>query len=412
MGRPRERVRTQRERKGEKREDHGWRTLSTRRTSRWNDGVRVRHQRASSSRHMSEDKAQTGYTKWNSNNGGHNQYRRTVERWNTRKEELIDDITNHGDWVEVSRKRKTKMAASRGRMERNSCQGKEKKMTWRNKDDVTTFYFSRFPEGIMEQDMWQIFQKWGKVWEVFIPRTKNKLGHRFGFVRFKEVVDVQSLERRLDNNIFIGGQKLFVNRPKFDRGKVFCTQETGTVTRGMGDAQQVYKGAQMDKRTSVKEGRPRSYAEVVKEFEPGQTSSLNLVEGAHRAEKDNHRPMILCSNKENTEWLHKAWVGRLNNRGMFERVEEELKWVVEDDVNPCYWVDDWVLFPHMEESRAARLIHQEKENGSTPISELQKWSPKIRPTHRLTWVLLWGLPPTVWEVDYMAKVLVDVSEVV
>ena len=288
VGRPRERVRTQRERKGEKREDHGWRTLSTRRTSRWNDGVRVRHQRASSSRHMSEDKAQTGYTKWNSNNGGHNQYRRTVERWNTRKEELIDDITNHGDWVEVSRKRKTKMAASRGRMERNSCQGKEKKMTWRNKDDVTTFYFSRFPEGIMEQDMWQIFQKWGKVWEVFIPRTKNKLGHRFGFVRFKEVVDVQSLERRLDNNIFIGGQKLFVNRPKFDRGKVFCTQETGTVTRGMGDAQQVYKGAQMDKRTSVKEGRPRSYAEVVKEFEPGQTSSLNLVE-ADSFDQRSHR---------------------------------------------------------------------------------------------------------------------------
>jgi len=69
---------------------------------------------------------------------------------------------------------------------------------------------------------------------------------------------------------------------------------------------------------------------------------------------------------------------------MFDRVEEELKWVVEDDVNPSYWVDDWVLFPQMEESRAAPLIQQEKENGSTPISELQKWSPAIRLTHRLT----------------------------
>lgn len=103
-----------------------------------------------------------------------------------------------------------------------------------------------------------------------------------------------------------------------------------------GAIQQVYKGAQVDKKINTKEGRPRSYVEVVKEFKPGETSSLNLPEGIHHAEKDNHSPVTLCSNKENTEWLHKAWVGRLKNRGMFERVEEELKWVVEDDANPCH----------------------------------------------------------------------------
>ena len=106
---------------------------------------------------------------------------------------------------------------------------------WRDKAGVTTFYFSRFPEGMMEKDMWRIFQKWGKVWEVFIPRTKNKLGHRFGFVRFKEVVDVQRLERQLDNNIFLGGVKLLVNRPKFDRGKVVGIREKGFSSYGDGD---------------------------------------------------------------------------------------------------------------------------------------------------------------------------------
>ena len=44
-------------------------------------------------------------------------------------------------------------------------------MTWRDKAGVTTFYFSRFPEGMMEKDMWRIFQKWGKVQEI----------DRFGF---------------------------------------------------------------------------------------------------------------------------------------------------------------------------------------------------------------------------------------
>ena len=97
---------------------------------------------------------------------------------------------------------------------------------------------------------------------------------------------------------------------------------------------------------------------------------------------------------------------------MFERLDEELEWVAEDDINPCYWVDDWVIFPDMDESKVVRLIHQENENGSTPISELQKWSPEIRPTHRLTWVLLWGLPLSVWEEECMAKVLAEAGEVI
>ena len=376
VGRPRERVRSHRERKAEQRVDHGWRTLNNRRTN------------------------------WNGING------RSAERWNARMEEPNNDNSNHGDWVIVSRKRKNKVEDSRGRKQGNSYQRKEKQMTWRNKADVTTFYFSRFPEGIMEKDMWQIFQKWGKVWEVFIPRTKNKLGHRFGFVRFKEVMDEQGLERCLDNNIFIDGQKVFVNRPKFDRGKVPCTHVYGNATRRMEADQQVHKDAQVDKTTSVKKGGPRSYAEVVKELQPGHTRTKYMGEGVHRAVRDNYRPVTLSSNKEKYEWLYKSWVGRLKNRAMFERVEEELKWVVEDNVNPCYWVDDWVLFPNMDDSSAARLIQQEMDNGSTPLSELQKWSPEIRPTHRLTWVLLWGLPLTVWDVESMAKVLMEFDEVV
>lgn len=66
----------------------------------------------------------------------------------------------------------------------------------------------------------------------------------------------------------------------------------------------------------------------------------------------------------------------------------------------------------MDDSSAACLIQQEMDNGSTPLSELQKWSPEIRPTHRLTWVLLWGLPLTVWDVESMAKVLMEFDEVV
>ena len=259
------------------------------------------------------------------------------------------------------------------------------------------------------------FSNWGKVWKVFIPRTKNKLGHRFGFVRFKEVMDVQRLERQLDNNIFLGGVKLFVNRPKFDRGKVVGLRVKGLSSYGKGDNQQEFKaghvvnGAQKENKAS---DEPRSYAEVVKKPVHGHSNSTYLRVSRPGVGKVNHSPVILHSSEATSEWLSKAWVARLKNRGMFERVEEELKWVVEDDNSPCYWVDDWVIFPYMDESKVARLIHQEKVNGATPISELQKWSPELRPTYRLTWVLIWGLPPSVWEEESMVKVLAEVGEVV
>ena len=326
------------------------------------------------------------------------------------------DADNHGTWVEVTRKKKTKEVTNRDGPGRSSShQQVGQKVTWRDKAGITTFYFSRFPEGMMEKDLWRIFQKWGKVWEVFIPRTKNKLGHRFGFVRFKGVMDEQRLERQLDNNIFIDGVKVFVNRPKFERGKVVNTREKGTSIRGEGDIPQVYKDGNGDKADQVENNirdKPRSYATVVKEPVHGETEPMKSLVVMPGSDKTNYSPVILQSTKANSEWISKAWTARLKNRGMFERLEEELKWVVEDDSSPCYWADDWVIFPDMDESKAARLIDQEKDNGSTPISELQKWSPEIRPTHRLTWVLLWGLPLTVWEEELMAKVLAEVGEVV
>ncbi|KAH1052733.1 hypothetical protein GYH30_022169 [Glycine max] len=239
--------------------------------------------------------------------------------------------------------------------------------TWRNKLDVTTFYFSRFPAGIKEEDLWKIFQKWGKVWEVFIPKYKNKEGQRFGFVRFKNVQDERKLELQLDANIYIGSMKLFVNKPRYDRGK-----------RGDGGCR-----------------RP---------FRKGESSL-----GKARSEQ---RTVVLSSHKETNEWLQKAWIGRLKNRGMFERLEEELQWILDGEVNPCYWADDWIFLPYLDDSKAERIIHEEKISGSSPVTELQKWSPDIRPDHRLTWVRIWGLPPAVWAPEIMQKVVEDFGEMV
>ena len=260
-------------------------------------GRRERYQRRSSPRHQADGKPRTIVRRWSCSDEGYNHHNKVDVRWSTEQEEDNDPTTNQGVWLEVTHRRKKKLVENRGRVDRSSLKWQDRKMTWRNKEDVTTFYFSRFPEGIKEKDLWQIFQKWGKVWEVFIPKSKNKEGHRFGFVRFKEVEDERRLERQLDNNIYIGGMKLFVNTPRFDRGRVFRAHQNGTSIQRVVSTQEVHKGNQEVMKLKCSEGRPRSYVEVVREEMYGEGSSYRKKEVPQSTRRSMQRPVVLSSHR-------------------------------------------------------------------------------------------------------------------
>ena len=248
---------------------------------------------------------------------------------------------------------------------------------------------------------------------MFIPKTKNKEGHRYGFVRFKEVEDELRLERQLNNNIFFGTTKMFVNRPKFERGKRASRNQKNHLTPVNGKPQGVTSYGRGAPRTNVTGARLRSYAEVVTMASPGQSILHNQRAACSQASQDVHRPpVVINTNMDQKAWLQKAWVGRLKNRGMFKKVEDELKWVLDPEVTPCYWADDWIILLNLDDSKATQIKQEEKTHGSTPILDLQKWSQDIRPTHRLAWILLWGLPPTAWESESMGKMVEAIGDMV
>ena len=102
-------------------------------------------------------------------------------------------------------------AETRGRV-----QQKAMVVNWRDHKDISSFYFIRFADDTTERELWQQFKRWGDVREIFIPNRRNYSGRRYGFVRFKGVRDIQQLARQLDS-IVIGGMKLYVNIPKYNR---------------------------------------------------------------------------------------------------------------------------------------------------------------------------------------------------
>ena len=90
---------------------------------------------------------------------------------------------------------------------------------WRSRKNITSFYFTQFPDDTTEEELWYHFKVFGAVREIFIAKNRNKHGRRFGFVRFEGVENAQKLEWTLDNIVF-GGLKMHVNIPKFGRNKV------------------------------------------------------------------------------------------------------------------------------------------------------------------------------------------------
>ena len=252
---------------------------------------------------------------------------------------------------------------------------------WRDHKDITSFYFSRFADDIIEKELWYHFKKWGDVREIFIPNRRNFSGRRYGFVRFKGVQDIPYLAKQLDR-IVIGGLKLFVNLPKYgkemQREAVAATQTRPGTDRKQG----------VEFRTH--HVKPTSYADALTRNirRPGnQRTSSTFIN-----HKTSSSSVHIEVKPEDTSWLKDAWVGRLKNPAMFERLEDELLWGSGMDVIPRYMGDDQVLLLGLTDTEADQLMSGGRIGGTRVFSSIERWSPSLRAGCRLTWIQCWGIP--------------------
>ncbi|MCI32872.1 RNA-binding protein 25-like, partial [Trifolium medium] len=82
--------------------------------------------------------------------------------------------------------------------------------------DSVSFFFTNLPDAADVAGLWKKFVSFGNVSDVFIPAKRNKLGNRFGFVRFKFVQDVAALLSKLQK-FWLGESKLLINVSRFGR---------------------------------------------------------------------------------------------------------------------------------------------------------------------------------------------------
>ncbi|GJW13487.1 nucleotide-binding alpha-beta plait domain-containing protein [Tanacetum coccineum] len=162
-----------------------------------------------------------------------------MERQNDFSKPSGDD----GEWVKVTRKHRVNRnegfeSNKWGRhMDPNEKIGGYRKATNFDKvmkENTISFFFTNFPDSWESGALWKMFNRYGKVADVYIAFKRTKKGTRFGFVRFKNVGDVVAFERRL-KGILIGDARLFINRAKFfkDGERSFQSDQQPTKARGI-----------------------------------------------------------------------------------------------------------------------------------------------------------------------------------
>ena len=105
-------------------------------------------------------------------------------------------------------------------------------------------------------------------------------------------------------------------------------------------------------------------------------------------------------------------MGRVKNKAMFEKVAEEVQGVFDMEMKITYWGDDLVLLHGLDEDGARQLNDREQQNGRTPFISIQRWSPEMKPSHRLAWIYIWGLPLMAWDEENMAKLVSGFGELI
>ncbi|XP_068474729.1 uncharacterized protein [Phaseolus vulgaris] len=253
-------------------------------------------------------------------------------------------------------------------------------------NDYTTFFFSNFPHGYGEMDMVKVFQRQARVKEVFISCRLNRLGRRFGFVRFFEVRNMGRLEKELDS-LYIGNMKLYVNIPKYRRHQLEPVKEERR------DSRLPYTERQRDtgKRKEIwveKKGK-KYFVEAVK----GEAQQVKW------------KGLVIKTQLHILPWMEKSVVGKLKDGMNFDQLGEEFLKGGLNRIRVRFLGDNLALVTPREGENMRDIIKLNKQWFDSFFTSIKPWSVSSVADHKIVWVRCYGLPFSYWNKDCFVKVL-------
>ena len=144
----------------------------------------------------------------------------------------------------------------------------------------------------------------------------------------------------------------FQEDSRFRRSKREYSQTEGKGRTGgkynLEGSRESYLTLKPEKKAHIQQG---TYAEVVRRHTSRTVQRGTLSKGEVNC-YSSRSSVNLEIQGIGQQWLKGAWIGRLKNMAMFDRVEEYLWWDIGENIYPKYIGDDMVLLQGLSEQKA------------------------------------------------------------
>ncbi|KAK1414500.1 hypothetical protein QVD17_30246 [Tagetes erecta] len=242
---------------------------------------------------------------------------------------------------------------------------------------TTTFFITRFPQVYNSQQLWGIFQEFGKVTDVFIPKKKTKGGYVFAFVRFVGVPDVTVLEGKL-NTIVLEDRRISANVAHYGQNLRW--------DRSVGSSNGRRHRVPAIPSKNHLAGIPVSTNVSFKNVLLGDSNKgFRIVE------------VEAFSTRASKEWGPNALVGDAVNLEALENLRRNFDAIGLLEVDFVYRGGLGVLIVFPENVSAAGFAKDQKELWKGWFSCLQLWTGQQINFQRLAWLIIRGIPIHCWD---------------
>ncbi|CAI9283608.1 unnamed protein product [Lactuca saligna] len=277
------------------------------------------------------------------------------------------------DWTTVGHQnRKTNMHGS-DRDQHSS----HKPLTSHVRSDITSLFITNFPDSVKVGDIKRVCGRacirLGKIVGVVIANRLSKVGKRFGFIRFTNVGNCDSLIKQL-REVWFGSYKFFASLPRSLHNNNHAFQSTGLPTT-------------FHHRFNVK-----SYANVVRGLTNNISNNSTTEEIIDLFSGD-----FIVEQRQRACLVKERYFSTLPNLRVL-CLDEGF-----DNFEMKYVGGLWVLIEFTTKNACNNFMSNQAINHW--ILEKRAWDRTFVPSKRVVWVDVEGVPLSTWSKDPFRKIL-------
>jgi hypothetical protein len=309
--------------------------------------------------------------------------------------------------------------------------GRDGKGKTDGKTQVTSFYFTNFPDEVTLQELRHRFSRIGEVVTIFIPGKKNKQGNFFGFVRFKGIDETKVAEERM-REIWFGTYKLWANVARFTKEGGFQNEFGGKLHTLDGRSKETEKKRHKHNEAPVRSrkiGWDRtkvgnlSYAEAACRKADGAGRQVAMIGEGHQSLHENNTKKTQVDNREwrglsfetieeDRVWARKGLIGMVNNIDEVPLIQQKILDVGITTAKIIPMGGKTVFIQPLEDEDLWDLVKDAEEFFNHWFVKIKEWNPKETSSDRSIWIRVYGVPVHAWRENFFKKILECTGEVI